>query len=479
MAEKKEAKDYREYVSGLVAKARKAQAAYAGFTQEQLDKAARAAAKSVYDNAELLAVEAVEETGMGTVEGKIKKMRGAMTNQWAYSKGRVSKGIVGWEKGKLDVDCILKIAKPAGVIAGVMPVTNPTTTMGANAMQALKAGNAIIVCPHPRAKNVSLHCADIIRKAIAATGAPEDLVQCVDEPAIALTGEVMAQCDLVVATGGPNIVKAANSSGNPSLGVGQGNCQVIIDKGMTGRFDEIAADIMVNRAYDSGIPCTGEQTIIVPECDKQAMYDAVNRNKGMVVTDPTAIEKLRQMLFKKNEATGEMTANPTYVGMDIKKLGAEMGVEVPDGVLSIVVEISKYGDDDPLCNQQMCPTAAMITYSGDWEEAVHIAKTNLLMEGAGHSTDIYTEDKDHQIYAGLEIPVCRMPVNVGQGAVGGRPYYTGGMPSTSGIGCGYWQKNMLGENLTFEHLLNYTRMLYKVDADPVELTDEEVWAENE
>ena len=185
-----------------------------------------------------------------------------------------------------------------------MPVTNPTTTMGANAMQALKAGNAIIVCPHPRAKNVSLHCADIIRKAIAATGAPEDLVQCVDEPAIALTGEVMAQCDLVVATGGPNIVKAANSSGNPSLGVGQGNCQVIIDKGMTGRFDEIAADIMVNRAYDSGIPCTGEQTIIVPECDKQAMYDAVNRNKGMVVTDPTAIEKLRQMLFKKNEATG-------------------------------------------------------------------------------------------------------------------------------------------------------------------------------
>lgn len=115
-----------------MAKARKAQAAYAGFTQEQLDKAARAAAKSVYDNAELLAVEAVEETGMGTVEGKIKKMRGAMTNQWAYSKGRVSKGIVGWEKGKLDVDCILKIAKPAGVIAGVMPVTNPTTTMGAN-----------------------------------------------------------------------------------------------------------------------------------------------------------------------------------------------------------------------------------------------------------------------------------------------------------------------------------------------------------
>lgn len=468
-----------QYVQELVRKARVAQAEYAEFDQKQLDKVARAAAKCVYDNAERLAIAAVEETHMGTVEGKTRKMKGAMTNQWAYTKGRVSKGVVGWEKGKLDKDCILKIAKPAGVVAGVMPVTNPTTTFGANAMQALKGGNAIVVCPHPRAKRVTKLCCDLIREAIVAAGAPADLVQTVEEPSIEVTNEVMRQCDLVVATGGPGMVKAANSSGNPSFGVGQGNCQVVIDKDMSDRFEEIAIDVVPNRAYDSGIPCTGEQTIILPADDMDAFCAALERHQGYIVRDEQAIARLRELLFIVDPETGDARPNAAYVGKDVQELGREIGLTIPDGVLSMFVPISKYGKDELLCKEKMCPVANLYGYDGDWKDAVHVAKTNLLMEGAGHSTDIYTKSQENQIYAGIEIPVCRLPVNCGQSMLNGRPYYSGGMASTSGLGCGFWQSNSLSGNLTFEHLLNYTRMLYKVEADRPDPTEEEIWAEDD
>ena len=465
----------KEYVKAYVERAKAAQAVYADFTQHQYDLAARAIGKCIYDNAELLAKEAVEETHMGTVDGKTVKQKNAVAQQWLYMHDRVSKGVVGWEQGKLDVDCILKIAKPAGVIAGIMPVTNPTTTMGVNAMQCLKGGNAIIVCPHPRAKFISLHCAELLRDAIAAVGAPKDLIQCVDEPDIDVSAEAMAQCDLVVATGGPGMVKAANSSGNPSFGVGQGNCQVVVDRGMRDKFDEMTKNITANRAYDSGIPCTGEQTIIVPEEDAQALLDSFERNGATVVTDPVAIQKLRDFIFIPDTKNGGIRSNPEAVGRNVQEVGKVIGVDVPDGKLSLVVPIDKFGKDEPLCKEKMLPVTSFYTYKGDWKEAVNVAKTNLLMEGAGHSTDIYTNDKDNQLYAGLEIPVCRMPVNSGQNLVNGRPFYTGGMVSTSGIGCGFWQKNMLGTNLTFEHLLNYTRLLYRVDTDRPEPTPDEIW----
>lgn len=469
-----------EYVQELVRKARVAQQAYAtAADQKQLDKVARAVAKCVYDNAELLAIEAVDETHMGTVEGKTRKMKGAMTNQWAYTKGRPSTGVVGWEKGKLDKDCILKIAKPAGVVAGVMPVTNPTTTFGANAMQALKGGNAIIVCPHPRAKKVTMHCCELMRAAIEAVGAPADLIQAVAEPNMEVTNEVMRQCDLVVATGGPGMVKAANSSGNPSFGVGQGNCQVIIDQDMNDKFEEMAIDIVPNRAYDSGIPCTGEQTIILPKKDMDEFMAALERHQGYIVRDEEAIDRLRKLLFIIDPETGAARPDPAYVGKNVQELGREIGITVPDDVLSIFIPITKYGKDELLCKEKMCPVANLYGYEGDWKEAVHIAKTNLLMEGAGHSTDIYSKDQDHQVYAGIEIPVCRLPVNCGQSMLNGRPYFSGGMASTSGLGCGFWQSNSLSGNLTFEHLLNYTRMLYKVEASRPDPTEDEIWAEND
>lgn len=464
------------YIKGLIERARVAQAEYADYTQEQYNKVARACAKVVYDNAQMLAEEAVEETRMGTVEGKVLKMKAAMVSQWHYTKDKISKGIVGWEQGKLDVDCILKIAKPVGVIAAVMPSTNPTTNMGANAMQALKGGNAIIVCPHPRATKVSLHCADLMREAITALGAPADLVLCVEEPTIEMTQAAMHYTDLVMATGGTGIVEAANSSGNPSLGVGQGNCQVIIDKGMEEKFDELAAAAVVNRAWDSGIPCTGEQSIIMPACDEEAVFAAFERNGAFVIRDEAQVDLIRKALFNVDE-NGKYTLNRDHVGKPVQDLGRAVGIEVPEDKQVLMLKVTKYGTDEPLCREKLCPVSAAISYEGDWEEAISIAKKNLLMEGAGHSSDIYTKSEEKQIYAGKELPVCRLIINNSNSVVGGEPYFTNGMIATSGVGCGIWQKNILSENLNFSHLLNYTRMYYTVPGKETP-TDEEIWAES-
>lgn len=462
------------YIDELVKKARAAQAVYASFDQEGLNRTARAAARCVYDNAEIFAHEAVEETGMGTVEGKILKQRAAMTTQWCYTKDKISTGIVGWEQGKLEVDCVLKIAKPIGVVAAVQPVTNPTTCFGGNAMYALKSGNAIIICPHPRAKNVSNHCGQLMREAIAAVGAPADLVQVIEEPSIEMTTAAMASCDVVIATGGPGMVKAANSSGNPSLGVGQGNCQVIIDKGMEDYFDRLAEGAIENRIWDSGIPCTGEQTVIMPACDADAIVKAFQKHGAMVIEDEETVAKLRELLFEVKN--GVSRANPAYVGQSAQTIGKAIGLEVPDEVKSFLVHIHKYGPEELLCKEKMCPVTNYITYEGDWAEGVAIAKANLLFEGAGHSSDIYTLSEENQKYAGLELPICRLIVNNNNGIIGGEPYYTNGIIATTGLGCGYWQSNILGENLTYEHLLNYTRMFYTVPGKESP-SEEEIWAE--
>ncbi|MCI8993416.1 MAG: aldehyde dehydrogenase family protein [Eubacterium sp.] len=468
----------REYIARLLKKARVAQTAYSDHpTQAVYDKAARACAKTVYDNAEQLAVEAVEETKMGSVEGKVAKMQMSMTAQWHWTKDKKSTGVLGWKTGKLDVNCILEIAKPAGVICAVMPSTNPTANIGSNTMQALKGGNAIIICPHPSAKNVSLHCTDMIRASLKKLGVPEDLVQCVAEPSILATQECMSACNLVVATGGPGIVDAANRSGTPNYGVGQGNCQVIVDRGMNEKFDFIAEGSITCRSWDSGIPCTSDQTVIVPEEDKEEIMAAYDRHGAVVITDKVKVDKMREILFTKNEKTGEYAMNRAFVGKPIKEIGEAIGVEVPEGKRTFLVEIEKYGEEELLCKEKLTVVTNIITYKKDWEEAVHIAKTNLLMEGAGHSTDIYTNDKDHELYAGLEIPVCRLIINNNNLACSGEPYHSNGLVSTHGLGGGFFQGNITSEHVNFSHMLNITRMVYTVPYFGKELTPEEIWAE--
>ena len=461
------------YVDKLFEKAKTAQAAFEGSTQEQLDKAARACVKAVYDNAEMFAKEDFDETKMGRYEAKVQRNLNGTKSQWYYTKNKKSTGIIGWEKGKLDTDCIIKIAKPIGIVAAVCPVTNPVQGMASNVMQAVKCGNAVIVCPHPHAKNVANHAGAVIREYLSATGAPVDLVQVVENPSIEYTGEIMKRADAIVATGGPGMVQAAAATGTPSMGVGQGNCQVVIDVGMRDRFDDITAGILSSRTYDGGILCTGEQTVFIPENDKEAFLDAFDTNGAYILSDTMTIDRLRECLFIDRD--GRTAPNPAYVGLTAQQLGESIGVEIPENKAAIVVMISDYAEKENLCREKLCPVTAVYPYAGDFKEAVAMAKANLLMEGTGHSSDVYSLDKNNQIYAGIELPVCRLVVNNNNFYAGGGQFNTGMVP-TSSLGCGFWGRNTIGENLTFEHLLNYTRMIFTVDGiqDP---TDEEIWAE--
>lgn len=468
-----------DYVADMVTRAHVAQAAYEEMgSQELFDKAARAVCKITYDNAEMFSKEAAEETNIGTAEDKIAKHKAMLGIQWFYMKDKKSTGIIGWEQGKLDVDCILKIAKPAGVVGSVLPSTNPTVTLAANATQAMKCGNALICCPHPRALKVSMHLVELLRSTIAELGLPEDLIQCVDPEhgSIEATAEVMAQVDLVVATGGAGMVKAANSSGNPSFGVGQGNCQVIVDRGMVARYDEMAKLMIPNRALDNAVMCIGEQFFIIPEEDEEAFTEAFNANGAYVITDQADVDKIREATFVPNKA-GVLVLNPKLAGRPVQEIAEAAGVEVPKGTKLIITKVNEYAENEQLAREKLFPVSGLYTYSGTFEEAIDVAVANLKMEGAGHSSVVWTDDEERQRYAGLTLPVCRVCVNNGNAAVGGGPYYETGTVVTSGVGCGFWQKNIITRNLDFTDLLNYTRLIYKIPNDRPDPTEEEIWAE--
>ena len=465
-------------VTEKIAQAKAAQAAYADCGQEIYDKVARIAAKTVFDNAKILAVEAVEETKMGTVPSKIAKMEKITKNIWFQMKDRPSKGVIGWETGKLKKNCILKIAKPAGIIVALLPSTNPTSAMGAVGAMALKGGNAVIFCPHPRAKNVSLHCLQLMREAIEGLGlgVSADVVQVIDEPSIEATQEIMPLADLVVAIGGPGMVTAAYSSGTPALGVGQGNCQVVVDRNMTYCYNTLAEKLVANRAYDSGIPCTGEQSVIVPAEDYDTMVAALKKAGAYLIEDEEKINELRKEIFKYNEDTGDYALDRKIVGLPPQKIGALVGLEIPAEAQILSLPFKAYGEDELFCREILCPITRILTYTGDWKEAVNIAETNLKMEGAGHSSDIYTNSEENQIYAGERLPVCRLVINNGNASVSGATF-DNGFYTTSAIGSGYFGGSSIDVNVTFEHMLNITRLYYTVEAEREVPSDEEIWAE--
>ena len=243
-------------IEDIVAKAKVAQKAYEKFPQEKVDAIVRAIAKTIYDNAEELARDAVDETGMGVYEDKVAKNKGKAKTIWNHLKGKKSIGVMDKEGG----DGIITIAKPVGVVGAVTPTTNPIVTPMCNTMFALKGGNAIIIAPHPRAKRCSAKTVALMNDEVKRLGGPDNLIQCIEEPSIDLTNQLMHSVDVLVATGGFGMVRAAYSSGKPSFGVGAGNVQVIIDNDVN--FHEAAKKVITGRKYDNGIICTGEQAVI-------------------------------------------------------------------------------------------------------------------------------------------------------------------------------------------------------------------------
>ena len=450
-----------KYISEYIERARKAQAVYEKMSQEQFDQAVCAVAKVVHDNGEYLAEIAVEETGMGNYPDKVLKNKNKAKIIWNSLKGKKSKGIIERD----EKTGITKVAKPVGVVAAITPCTNPIVTPMSNAMFALKCGNAIIVTPHHKAIKCSTKTVEMINEELAKLGMPENLVQILGEQSRDNTRNLIAAADVVIATGGMGMVKAAYSSGKPALGVGAGNVQCIIDRGVD--YKEAVPKIITGRSFDNGIICSGEQTAICPAEDFDAIMKIFEENGCHVVRDAAEKQALREAIF----VDGAM--NRLAVGQDAAKIAELANITIPEGTKVIVVEADGSGHDDILAKEKMCPVIAAYKYD-KFEDGVEIARANLDAEGKGHSVSIHSNSTENIEYAGTELCVSRFVINQVCASSAGGSFFNGLAP-TNTLGCGTWGHNSISENLDYKHLMNVSRIAYFMKDNYVP-TDEELWS---
>lgn len=434
------------YIAGLIQNARAAQKEFEErfTTQRAVDEVVRAIALTIYNAKEELAPEVVEETGMGTVAYKITKMIATTTGQWNTMRGKASMGFI---ENPYDEPGVRVIAKPIGVVGSICPTTNPIITVVMNSMAAIKCRNAIIVAPHPKAKFVSQKAVNMIRAAFAKLGAPEDLIQIVapDHCTIETTDELLAACDVNVATGGPGMVKSVYSCGKPGFGVGQGNTQEIICDDWTD-LETTCAAAVANRAWDLGVPCTGDQMIHISAKREADFLAAVEKGGAYIIDDPEVRAKLSAYVFPDGK-----NINRDVVGKTPQVVGKAIGIEVPEDCQVLLTKVVGQAQDDVLCKECLFPLMRYRTYE-TFEEAVDAACANLYMEGAGHNSSIWTNDEANIEYASMRMPVSRLQVN--QVPLG----KNNGMPPTTTLGCGYWSGNSISENFEWYHLYQTTRV---------------------
>ncbi len=444
--------DNREYIQSLIDKARVAQQIVDGYNQEQVDKLAKAIGMAIYDAAEMLSAEAVEETHFGTIEQKIPKHLGSTASCWYSMAGKPSVGVINRipEKG------IVEFAKPMGVVAAITPATNPTVTAATNCMNAVKTRNACIIGPHPSAKKCTAHAIKIMNDKIVEMGGPANLVMCIEEPSIELSGLLMEMCDVTVATGGPGMVKAAYSSGKPSYGVGQGNVQCLVAPDWTD-YDSLAKSVIMSRSFDNGVLCACEQTMHVPADKREEIIAAFVKNGAFELTDAADIDKIRKMTFA-DDGWGKI--NTKIVGHVPTSLCKFYGIEgCPENAPIIIFRVDKFATDEPLSREIMCPILRVATYD-TFENGVENARRNLLFEGAGHSTNVWSNDDKAIELVGFRIPVCRIVVNQPNIMASSSPVGINGLNPTNSLGCGSWGNNSISENFYYKHLLNTTRLAY-------------------
>jgi len=449
-------------IQDLVAKARVAQAAYESFSQEQVDAIVRGIGKYVYDNAEMLARMAVDETGIGDYNDKVLKNKGKARVIWNNLKDKKSRGIIGEDPE----NNLVLVAKPMGVVASVTPVTNPIVTPMCNAMFALKTGNAVIFAPHPKAQRCTRHLTQEFMRIVKAHGGPDDLVQMVENGSVEKTQELMRAADVVVATGGAAMVKSAYSSGKPSYGVGAGNVPVIIDRDVD--LKEAVEKIVAGASFDNGIICSHEQFVLAPEeryGDTLAAFTATG--KVWYTDDEAQIQKLRDLVFPNGHL------NKDVVGKPAPEIARMVGLDVPSSTRLILLPAKGAGTEDVLAKEKLCPVVAILPYK-EFHEAIEKAKANLLVEGAGHSAALHSNNEEHIRAAGVALPVSRLVVNQPSSLTAGGSLTNGFAPTTT-LGCGSWGGNSISENLDYKHLMNVSRIGKVITGKKVP-TDEEIWA---
>lgn len=449
------------FVKELITKARGAQRQIEEYNQQQVDRLCKAMAKAIFDHAELLARMAVDETRMGVYEDKVKKNQGKARVIWNDMKGGRSVGII----RELPEMGITEVAKPMGVVGAVTPTTNPIVTPMCNAMFAVKGRNAIIICPHPRSKRCSSEAVRLMNKAVAALGAPENLIQVIEEPTVEISGQVMGQCDVCISTGGMGMVRAAYASGKPAFGVGAGNVQCLIDEDAD--LEKAIPMIIEGRRFDNGIICSGEQTAIMPRSIYDRAVEIFQKNGAYYVDQAADVEKLRRTLFP----GGVMDKN--IVGQSALFVAEKCGFTVPGDTKVLLVKAGACGKADLFSKEKMCPVIATYDFLKTWDDCIAAADQNLCVEGRGHSVCIHSGNRDHIRQAAIALPVSRFLVGQVCATSNGGSFFNG-LSATTTLGCGSWGNNSISENLSWRHLFNVSRIALTRPGSS-QPTDEEIW----
>ncbi|CYV07218.1 acetaldehyde dehydrogenase (acetylating) [Streptococcus suis] len=436
----------------LVRNGKEAANQIAYFSDEQIDAILKNIVKAVETNAYYLADLAVEETGFGKLEDKAFKNYAASTLLYDEIKEYQTTGILQFdEKNK-----IFKVAEPMGLILGITPSTNPTSTIIYKSMISIKARNAIVFAPHPSAKRCSVAAAELVRKAAVEAGAPESIVGCVMNPTMESTNELMHSKDiaLIIATGGPGIVKAAYSSGKPAIGVGAGNSPTYIEK--TADVKKAISNIVASKTFDNGTICASEQAIICEEANKDLVLQEL-KAQGCYLMTKEETDKVCQILFRGNSHSCNPAMNPKFVGQPAIKIAEAAGISVPSDTNILVGPQVGVGQGNPLSFEKLTTVLGFYVVK-DWEEACALS-IKLLQNGIGHTMSLHTGDPD-MIFRFSSKPASRILINTG-GSQGGTGISTG-LPIAFTLGCGTDGGSSVSDNLTPEHLINIKTVAYGV-----------------
>lgn len=434
----------KKHVDELVARVAAAQKKYAEYTQEQVDHIFRRVALKLSSLRIPLAKMAVEETGMGVVEDKV--IKNHFASEYIYNKFKNTKtcGILEEDKA----NGLIKIAEPLGVIAGVIPTTNPTSTAIFKSLIALKTRNGIIFSPHPRAKKCTVETARIILEEAVKAGAPEDIIGWIENPTIFQTQYLMQhpQIDIILATGGPGMVKSAYSSGKPALGVGAGNTPALIDE--TADIQMAVSSILMSKTFDNGMICASEQSVTAVK----DVYDAVKAEfvkRGAYILTPKEKEKLAKVIMIDGHLNAAIVGQPAY------KIAEMAKISVPEETKVLIAECTKVGAEEPFSAEKLSPVLAMYK-ADDFKSGADLAKALVSHGGKGHTSVLYTnpQNDDRIKYFGHLMITGRVMINCpsSQGAIG--DIYNFRLEPSLTLGCGSWGGNSVSENVGVKHLMN-------------------------
>ncbi|GAB3807436.1 aldehyde dehydrogenase family protein [Virgibacillus kimchii] len=429
----------------LIQEAKAAQAMYQTYNQEQVDKVVDRVAKELTNAAETLAQMAHEETGLGNAEDK--KTKNLFSSEIVYDsiKDKPTVGIINRDEEK----GIIEIGDPMGVIAALIPTTNPTSTVIFKALLALKSRNGIVFSPHPGAVKSIIETVRLVEKAAIEAGAPQGLIQVIEEPTLEETQGMMQHEDtaLILATGGGGMVKAAYSSGNPAIGVGAGNAPVLIEK--TADIGQAVERIIDSKTFDYGMICSSEEAILVEASVKEELVQKL-KEKGAYFIDEAEQDKLSQVLLNEKGIL-----NPQVVGKPVSVLAKLAEIDVPEDAKLLIAEQTNISKENPFASEKLTSLLTLYTVN-DWTEGVEKASQLLDITGIGHTAIVHSTDQEKIEEFGIAVNASRIIVNSG-GTLGGIGMTTQLDPSMT-LGCGTAGGGSTTDNITVEHLLNIRRV---------------------